>query len=436
MKTIGRKITRNSIGGICEDSKRPVPSGYKSVFTLVFVALAFPLDVARSETVQDGMEADAVEPKESQSWKLEAGLLVGVVHDDNLFIQPTDEEADTYVLAAPILGVGQGNFRGELVSFAPIPHFLVHTGEEELPRKNFSYLSYSPEFLRFSHFREENVINHDARLALRREAELWNAQGQVHFQRKTAPNIDVGRRLTQTHYTMEANAGREISAKVNGGAEAYANRSEYAGGHDSMEGRAGGFVDYQITAKMEVGTQLTVGYLDVASGSDQTYEQALLKLEFAPGGKLSFAGRAGGELRQYNSIGDRVHFVFDVSGRYQATEGTLATLVVNRKTSASAEYSGENIVSTTYKAGLSQRLLRRFYLSLTGGFVNNQYENNHLASSITRRDDYYYGRGSLACDVTRHGTIEVFYESRQNDSSFESFEFTENLFGASVAILF
>ena len=46
---------------------------------------------------------------------------------------------------------------------------------------------------------------------------------------------------------------------------------------------------------------------------------------------MSFDGKIGEELRQYDSgIADRSHFVFDLSGNYQATEGLLIAIDVNR----------------------------------------------------------------------------------------------------------
>ncbi|MFT3867086.1 MAG: hypothetical protein QM715_01185 [Nibricoccus sp.] len=336
-----------------------------------------------------------------------------------------------------MLFFGRGNFRGELDAFAAAPHFLRETGDEGLPWKNFIYAGYMPEFVVFSKYHDEDAINHDFRLAGRREGGLWNCRGELHFQNESVPNIDVGRRIKQTFYTADGSAAYQMTGKVSGGVRILGKRAEYSGGHDSTDGRLSGYLDYQIASKTLIGIQASGGYLDTTNGSGQTYEQAVLQIKYLPGGKLSFAGQVGGELRQYSGdLEDRTHFIFDVNSSYQATDGLLVTIDVNRTTTASAEYAGENIVGTIYTASIRQRLLQRYYLKLSGGYVQNEYENNQPAVAVERQDDYYYYRASLAREVTRHGTIEIFYEHRENDSSLSTFNFTSNLAGISAAFLF
>ncbi|HTQ31252.1 MAG TPA: hypothetical protein VMI53_08580, partial [Opitutaceae bacterium] len=279
--------------------------------------------------------------EEVPPWKFEARLSASLNYDDNLFIRPADTKGDLYGQIAPTLAVGMGDFRSELASFAPIPHFLAQTGEEELPRQDFAYASYTPDLLLFSKYHSQDTVNHDARLAARQENDLWNFQGQFHFQHETQPNIDVGRRITQTDYTADANAAYVISGKLTGGTELYGNRTEYSGGLASTDGRITGYLDYQVAPKTALGVGIAGGYLDVASGANQAYEQSLLQIKYAPTEKLSFAGQAGAEYRQYDSsLGNRTHFIFDASGSYQATDSTLFTLTDKRETLASAEYSG------------------------------------------------------------------------------------------------
>lgn len=405
-------------------------------FFVCTFSLLVPLGAAPDENQNQEGNLDAISDQKP-SWKFQAGLSTTVVHDDNIFILPEDEKGDWYAQIAPMFFIGKGNFRSELKAFAPIPRFLIGTREDELPWKNFFYAGYTPEFVVFSKYHDEDAVNHDFRLAGRRESVLWSCRGQFHFQHELIPNIDVGRRIKQTFYTAEGSAVYQITGKLAGGLGILGKRTEYSGGHDSTDGRASAYIDYQVAPKTLMGLRVSGGYLDTTSGYDQTYEQALLQIKFQPGGKLSFAGQFGGELRQYDSdLDDRTHFVFDVSSNYQATDGLLVTLDVNRKTTASAEYSDENIVATTYAASIRQRLLLRYYLKLTGGFVRNEYENSQIAVALERRDDYSFYRASLAREFTRHGTIELFYEHRENDSSLSAFKFAGNLAGLSAAFLF
>lgn len=398
---------------------------------------------AESDAIQAAQPADqpvvsgeATVDKE-HDWKFVALLATSLTYDDNIFIQPTHKKADLYADIAPSFAFGVGNFRDALTSFAAIPHFLVRTGEEDMPWKNFAYASYTPDGILFSKFHGEDHLNHDARLAVQQERDLWTVKADLHFQTESEPNIDVGSRINQTDYTADFNAAYALTGKITGGSELYGDHSDYSGGLSSTDGRITGYLDYQIAPKTSVGIAAAGGYLDVAQGANQPYEQALIQIKFLPTAKLSFTGRAGEELRQFESrVRDRSQVVFDVSGSFDPTDSTELTLRANRDTIASAEFAGEDIVESVYQASIRQRFLQRLYLSVAGGFAHDNYENNEPDITVGRRDDYYFYRTSLSCDVTRHGTIQLSYEHRENNSSFAAFRFAENLFGVAASFLF
>jgi hypothetical protein len=373
----------------------------------------------------------------TSDWKFETLLASSATYDDNILIQPTDKKKDLYFNIDPTLAVGTGNFRDALASFAAIPHFLVRTGEEDLPWKNFAYVSYTPDVIIFSKYHKEDDLNHDARFAAQRERDLWTVKGDLHFQTESQPNIDVGRRIYETDYTGDLNAAYALTGKTTVGSELQAEHSDYSGGLSSTNGLATGYLDYQIAPKTAVGVAAAGGYLDVAQGANQPYEQALLQIKYLPTDKLSFNGQAGDEYRQFQSrIPDRSQFVFDANGIYDATDSTEFTLGTNRDTIASAEYADEDIVESVYQAGIRQRFLQRIYLSVAGGYAHDDYESNEPNVIVARRDDYYFYQPSLSGDVTKYGTVQLSYEHRENNSSLAPFRFTENLYEVTASFLF
>lgn len=371
------------------------------------------------------------------NWRFSLLLASLLTYDSNVFIRPSHEKSDFYAHIDPTFAVGLGNFREALAAFAPVPHFLARTSEEGLPWKDFAYASYTPDGVLFSKYHGEDVVNNDARLAGQKERDLWSLNGDLHFQTQSDPVIDVGRRIKQTYYTGNASATYAISGKLTGGVRLYGSRSDYSGGFSSTDSRAGGYLDYQIAPKTVVGGGVTGGYLDAVHGANQTYEQPQLEIKYLPTEKLSFSGQTGAEFRQFSShIGGRSHFIFDLEGDYEPADGTSITLDSRRETTASAEYTGENIVGSIYQAGLQQRLLQSIYLSLSGGLVHNQYENNERVATVARHDDYYFYKISSSRSLTRHGTVALSYEHRKNDSSLAAFEFTEDLATFAVSFLF
>jgi hypothetical protein len=381
--------------------------------------------------------APAPTDPDTNEWKYASRLTAVLTYDDNIFIQQHDKQNDFILHLAPSVAIGTGNFRSEFAPFAAIPHFLARTGEEEIPHKNFAFASYTPDAALFSDHHRQDALNHDVRFEGRREQELWATQGEFRFQSVADTDIDVGRRLRQTYYTADGSASYQLSGRTTGSVTIQGNHSDYVGGLSSTDVSAGGFLDYQVAPKTQVGFGASGGYLSVASGANQTYGQPLLRLKYEPTAKLTFSGEAGEEFRHFDSrVGDRSQFIFELNSSYAPADGTNLTVTGRRETHGSAEYSGENIVATTYQGSLRQRFLRRNYLSMAGGFVRNDYENNQSLTAVSRRDNYYFGRVSSSRDLTDRGTIELSYEYRNNDSSAANFGFNENVVSLAASFLF
>src|SRR5262249_28849210 len=146
----------------------------------------------------------------------------------------------------------------------------------------------------------------------------------------------------------------------------------------------------------------------------------------------------GTEFRQYDgATPNRSRFIYGFNSNYEVAESTNFDLEARRDTQSSAQYSGENIVADYYRAGIRQRVLQRIYLSVSGGFVRNQYEHNvPAAAALGRRDDFTFVRAGSSFDFTRRGTVELSYEHRANDSTLRSFDFDQNVVSLAASFLF
>jgi hypothetical protein len=370
-------------------------------------------------------------------WRFVGNLALQATYDDNISIRPTNEIDDYIFHVAPSLAFGIGNFRTAIAPYAAIPHFIARTGEEDLPRKDYAFASYTPDAVFFYDHDDENAVNHDVRVAARQERPNWNAHGELRFQRVTDADLDFGRRLRQTYYTANAAGERALTGKVFGGLGARAYRADYAGGHASTDYRGNVYFDYQIAPKTRIGAGVIAGYLAVGSGADQTYQQPYVHVVYQPTAKLWFNAQVGEEFRQYDSsIDDRSRIVFGANANYEASDATTFNLTARRETQSSAQYSGENIVASLYQGGVRQRFLQRIYVSLLGGFVRNQYEDNAPVTFLDRRDDFMFYRATSSLDVTRRGTLELSYEHRENDSTLQNFDFDQNLVSLRASFLF
>ena len=119
-----------------------------------------------------------------------------------------------------------------------------------------------------------------------------------------------------------------------------------------------------------------------------------------------------------------------------ATASTQLTMTAIRDVVASAEYADADYRESLYQAKVRQRVFGEMYGGLAGGYVQDDYENDGSGPFVSRQDDYYFYKASAAHDLTKHGTIELSYEHRENDSSIANFGFTENLVSVDASFLF
>jgi hypothetical protein len=370
------------------------------------------------------------------AWRFVPQLSVVATYDDNLFISPTNKVSDTYLQVAPSLAVGLGDFRGQVSTFAPIPHILAQTGEEDLVRTNFLYLNYTPDIEEFFHQHRQDTVNQDVRVAGQEEGERWRLVGSLHYQDVTDPNIYFGGRTKQIYYNANLDGSYQFTGKLNGGLHLEGDRSLIEGGTRQQQGIATGYVDFQATGKTALGLGLALGDLQISPQTDQTYLQTLLRYRYQATQKIWLTGDVGPEFRHLGqSAGGRTGLVFDLNGEYQATEGTSFELGARRATVGAVQYRGVDIWESVYHAGVRQRVGNGFIATGTVGLVWDQYYPfTHVP--LQRLDKFYYVKAAIGHDVTRHGTVQLSYEHRDDNSSFRQYTFEENLISVNLSFLF
>jgi hypothetical protein len=175
-----------------------------------------------------------------------------------------------------------------------------------------------------------------------------------------------------------------------------------------------------------------------SSSTDQTYEQANVRLSYRATAKVSLSASGGLEFRQFenNSRGIYVSPVYDLTASYEPFDGTAISLSGSRRTENSASLAGQDYASTTISLGVKQRFMQRFYLGLSTGFENSSYFSTVQGVSATRDDNYYYIEPSVDCTITRFWTAGAYYLHRQNSSSFDFFSFYDNQFGVRTTLTF
>jgi hypothetical protein len=87
--------------------------------------------------------------------------------------------------------------------------------------------------------------------------------------------------------------------------------------------------------------------------------------------------------------------------------------------------------STGVSADLNQRLLKKLFLDLSGGYQTVKYISS--SSSVSnRKDDCDYLNAQLSCAFLKRGTIAAFYQISRDDSSQAGYSFTSHQVGFSI----
>jgi hypothetical protein len=370
-------------------------------------------------------------------WQMVYRVSTAITYDDNIYISPDDRKADWSLDVAPALAVGWGHFRSELSQFAEIPHLLVQTGEEDLPRQNFLFASYEPDAVIYATQRHADALNHKLRVAGQADAGRTTVRANLQFQRTTAPDIDVGGRVTTTLYSADAAADYALTGKLTGGIEGQASRTDTDPGLWSEDAHATVSLDDALAPKTTLGLGVTDGRLLLQRGASQSYWQPLLRAQYLATEKLSVDGWAGEEFRSYDSaVSSRSRPVFRVNGHYAPAADTVLAVGAERKTDASAAYADEDMLETIWEGTVRQRIGHRLYLSVAGGLTQVDYESDGPVAAVIRRDNYYFYRPALSRDLTDHGSIELSVEHRRDNSSLSNFRFEQNIFRLSSTWLF
>jgi hypothetical protein len=377
-------------------------------------------------------EAPAVSP-EARRLHYQFTLDLRNAYDDNILLTETEKIGDFQLRIDPIIALSIG---------------------DESDAANVLHFSYEPDMVLFFNHSEfdafQHIIRFDARsnlgrstLELIEDAEFLNGT-DVNQASNTGAfinnvNLDVRGQPRVNTFDTQLIASYDLTGKtfLSGGVEWYV--TDYQSDLVSSERISGNlFVNYTYGPKLTVGLGSLIGKELIDEPTpDQTFEQINLRASYEITGKLLSHGSAGVEIRQLGGgQGDEVSPVFDLGIDYTPFDGTIFSLTGLRRITNSASLAGQDFSFTQITASVRQRILQRFYVSLTGGYENEAYFEAGGFISSNRKDSYYFIQPAIDVRITRFWYAGGYYLHRQNDSSAISFGFTETQTGIRTTFTF
>jgi hypothetical protein len=192
------------------------------------------------------------------------------------------------------------------------------------------------------------------------------------------------------------------------------------------------WLNYQFWPRLDTGLGAGLGFVNVDTGSNMTYEQLQARVRWRATDKISFQVHGGLEDRQFlgGSAGSLLNPVAGGMIQYQPFELTKLSLTMDRTVDVSYF---QNQVTEGFEivGNLNQRLLQRLYLDLSGGYHTVKYVAAN-ASGTGRQDDYYTLDVRLSCPFLKRGTAAVFYQYSDNSSSIRGFTFSSSQVGFEI----
>ncbi len=207
---------------------------------------------------------------------------------------------------------------------------------------------------------------------------------------------------------------------------------------DSTEFIDQNYFNYQILPKTNLSAGLSLGYVSVSKGSNQVFEQGLVRTSYDTGHRISGNIFGGVEFRQFSGGGDSVvNPVFGLQAVYSPMDGTTLTLAGSRLVTTSAEYIGQNIVTTGVSLTASQLFYEKITASVKAGYENYDYGSaGDNGGAVQRTDDALRFGASAAFHVTPHLGVNLAYDYWHYASTARQFRFDDDRVSIYLDFLF
>jgi hypothetical protein len=193
------------------------------------------------------------------------------------------------------------------------------------------------------------------------------------------------------------------------------------------------------------------GYVNVDAGSDQSYEELQLRMNWRATDKLRFSVNVGGEDRQFLNVptfpmfgstnkvsaaSDLLTPIFGASIEYQPFQDTQISLSGSRNISPSL-LDNEVTETTTIGVSLTQVLLKKFQLELGVGYNQTDYHSTvhifDVTLNNTRTDEYYFFSARLSHPFLRRGTWGISYQYNDNQSTDTDYSYRGSQIGFDIS---
>jgi hypothetical protein len=197
------------------------------------------------------------------------------------------------------------------------------------------------------------------------------------------------------------------------------------------------WLNYQFWPKFGAAIGAGFGYDDVSVGSDLTFEQIQGRINWRVGEKLSLTANAGFQDTQFlnSSQPASLNPVFGLTLLYRLFEPTTLSLTAYETVSPSY-FQNQITHATGFSAGISQRLLKKLSLNVSGGYSTTSYLGTATGVNTQSAYDLSFATVGLTAPFLKRGSASVFYYWSDNSSGQPGFGYTSRQVGFELGYRF
>jgi hypothetical protein len=205
---------------------------------------------------------------------------------------------------------------------------------------------------------------------------------------------------------------------------------------DSKEWTGDLYALYHVDPKLSLGIGPRFGYLAIDRAPDETFQQIRARAAYVVSDRLNFQGAVGGEYREYqtDARSNTIEPIFEFSGVYLPQPSTSLSVNAARRFTPSYNFIGQDYIATNVYFTGTQRFFRDYYLGVSAGYENDDYQFVAAAAAgPTREDNYFYIQPSVRWRPIGWLEVAAFDKYEQDSSNFNAFTYDTNQVGVSCS---
>lgn len=296
---------------------------------------------------------------------------------------------------------------------------------------------YSPTWTSYASSALNSTLDHSASLSGAGVVQDWALQGSEHYGLSSPILYETGQQTKQTTWATSLGASRNFGSGLGFQTTESLNVRNGETFPDSRDWATMNWLTLQIAPRLQTGLGLGAGLSDIVGQPESTNYRYMGRLNWSPTDKVKLAVDGGVEVRHSRAAGaqDMHNPIIDASLAYLLLDGTEFT--VSRSRSVANSYFQDQVtVNSSWRYGLSQRLLDHLFLSANYVQQHSDFQLLTTDSLPVRSDRSESFDFRLTTQLFKRWSLAASYARNKNRSSQSLFTFVTSQYGLEVSCRF